>query len=192
MRPRFLIWTIVFVITRTGDLWSTNQFMKVPGGVDGEMNPLSSILGFTFWPLFVSNLVVSGVLLYGHWWYCRHYSVRSIEGSPPNRWQFLSLVFYGRADHARYLPFRSGSEPKVYQAQLGHVLLQTIAVVSMLAVLHNLGQYHGWAINDSLREVLVRPAFVIYGTGAVLFVIFYARMAGLEFRTWHGSQRGAG
>ncbi len=158
--------------------------MSVPGGEAGEMNPLSSVLGFTFWPLFVSNIVVSGLLLYGHWWYCSNYTARSIDGTPKDRWQFLSLVFYGRPDHARYLPIRSGSAPKLYNAQLAHVLLQTVAVVSVLAVLHNLGQYHGWAINATLREVLVRPAFVIYGIGAVVFMAFYVRMAGLEFRTW--------
>ena len=182
--PRFWPTAIAFLITRAGDLWSTEIWMNVPGGEVGEMNPLSGIMGFTFWPLLVSNLMVSGVLLFGHWWYCRHYTARSINGSPKDRWQFLSLVFYGRPDHARYLPIRRGSAPKLYNAQLAHVLLQAVAAVSVLAILHNLGQYHEWEINNTLREVLVRPAFVIYGLGAVLFIFFYVRMAEREFRTW--------
>jgi hypothetical protein len=188
--PRFWPAAIAFLITRAGDMWSTHLFMSQPGGEAGEMNPLSSILGFTFWPLLASNVLVSAALLYGHWWYCRNYAVRSIQGSPKDRWQFLSLVFYGRPDHARHLFLRSGKAPALYHAQLAHVLLQTVAVVSVLAVLHNLGQFHSWAINDTLREVLVRPAFFIYGIGAITAVGFYLRMAEREFETWRYSQFG--
>lgn len=185
--PRFWPTTIGFLITRAGDLWSTGIWMDHPGGEAGEMNPLSSILGFTFWPLVVSNLLVSGVLLYGHWWYCNNYTVRSITGTPKDRWEFLSLVFYKRPDHARYLPIRSGFAPALYYAQFAHVLVRAVAVVSVLAILHNLGQFHTWAINDTLRKVLVRPAFVIYAIGAATFIFFYLRMAEREFKTWQNA-----
>jgi len=188
MRPSFAPWTLAFLITRAGDLWTTEIWMNAPVGEAGETNPLSSILGFTFWPLVASNIIVTGALLFGHWWYCRHFTVRSIDGSPKDRSQFMSLVFYGRPDHARYLPIRSGSAPILYHAQLAYVLLQTIAVLSVLAVLHNLGQFHGWGISDTLRDVLVRPAFVIYSIGGVLLAAFYVRMAGMEFRAWQWSR----
>lgn len=188
MCPRFLPWTILFLITRAGDLWSTQLFMGQPGGEAGEMNPLTSILGFRFGPLLLANLLLSALLIYGHWWYCRHYALRPVQGAPKDRWQFLSLLYYGRPDQVRHIPFRSGNMPKLYHAQLAHSLLKAVALVSVLAVLHNLGQFHAWPINDSLRKVLVRPAFVIYGIGAALFLTFHVHMAGMEFKTWQWAQ----
>lgn len=187
--PSFWSWAIAFLITRAGDIWSTSIWMLQPGGEAGEMNPLSSVLGFTFWPLVASNIVISGTFLYGHWWYCHHHGVRSVMGSPKNRWQFLSLVHYGRPDHERHLGLRSGREPKLYYAQLLHCTLQAATVVSVLVILHNLGQYHSWAIQDTIREVFIRPMYVIYGIGFFLLCFFYVRMAGTEFRTWLSAQQ---
>lgn len=163
--------------------------MLQPGGEASEMNPLSSVLDFTFWPLVMSNIVLAGAFLYGHWWYCHHYALRSIPGSPKNRWQFLSLVHYGRPDHEPYLLIRSGRHPKLYYAQLLHCTLQAVAVVSVLVTLHNLGQFHSWAIQDTIRKVFIRPMYVIYSTGIILLIFFYARMALDEFRTWLSAQQ---
>jgi hypothetical protein len=189
MRPRFWPSAIAFLITRAGDIWSTSIWMLQPGGEAGEMNPLSSILGFTFWPLLASNVLVSGALLYGHWWYCHHYELRSIQGTPKDRWQFLALVYYGRPDHVHHILFRSGNAPKLYYAQLAHTLLKAVAVVSVFAVLHNLGQFHTWPINDILRAVFVRPAFVIYTIGFLAAVAFYVQLAGAEYKTWQTAQQ---
>lgn len=188
--PRFWPWAIAFLITRAGDIWSTSIWMLQPGGEQGEMNPLSSVLGFTFWPLLASNVLLTAVILYGHWWYCRTYAVRSVQGAPKNRWQFLSLVHYARPDHERYLAFRSGREPKLYYAQLVHCTLQAVAVVSVLVILHNLGQFHSWAIQDTIREVFIRPMYVIYSVGFFLLCFFYAHMADREFRTWQYARIG--
>lgn len=186
--PRFWPSAIAFLITRAGDIWRTYLFMSQPGGEAGEMNPLTSILGFSFGPLLLSNLLVSAVLVYGHWWYCHHYELRSIQGTPKNRWQFLSLLYYGRPDHVRHILFRSGNTPKLYYAQLAHTLLKAVAVVSVFATLQNLGQFHAWPINDSLRAVLVRPAFVIYTIGFLAAVGFYVQLAGSEYQAWQKAQ----
>jgi hypothetical protein len=186
--PRFWPWAIAFLITRAGDIWSTHLFMSQPGGEAGEMNPLTSILGFSFGPLVLSNLLVSAALIYGHWWYCRHYEPRIVPSAPNDRWQFLSLLYYGRPDDVRHILYRSGNTPKLYYAQLAHTLLKALAVASVFAVLHNLGQFHAWPINDSLREVLVRPAFVIYAIGFLAAVGFHVQLAGAEYKAWQTAQ----
>ena len=162
--------------------------MVKPGGEADEMNPLSSVLGFTFWPLVASNIVLSGALLYGHWWYCHHYEARLIQGSPKNRWQFLSLLHYGRPDQELALFIRSGRHPKLYYAQLLHCALQAVALISVLVTFHNLGQFHSWAVQDTLRELLVYPMYVIYALLLLLTLGLWVRMAGREFRTWKSSQ----
>jgi len=69
-----------------------------------------------------------------------------------------------------------------------HCALQAVAVVSVLVIFHNLGQYHSWAIQDTIREVFIRPMYVIYSIGLFLLCFFYAHMAGTEFRTWLSAQ----
>lgn len=184
MQPRFLPWAIAFVLTRAGDLWSTSLFMLRPGGEAGEMNPLSSLLGLGYWPLTLVNALISAVLLYGHWHYCAHFGARDLPGSPANRADFISLLFFGRVGMAWKVLFTVERNHCLHYSQLAHVLVKTIACVSVLAVMHNLGQVHGWVLNDRLREILVRPTLVYYGLFLPLVIVFAERMMDREFRTW--------
>lgn len=80
-------------------------------------------------------------------------------------------------------PGKMGGRPCIHGMRI-----KVGTLIGLLAGLHNLGQFHGWAINDTLREVLVRPAFFIYGIAAITAVGFYLRMAERECETWRYSQ----
>lgn len=184
MRPHFLPWAIAFVITRAGDLWSTALFMLQPGGEAGEMNPLTSLFGLGYWPLTVSNILFSALLLYGHWQYCKHFGKRTLPSVPSNRSEYVSLLFFGRVGQAWKTLFTVERNQRLHYSQLAHVLLKAIACVSVLAVLHNLGQFYGWALNNHLRTMLIRPTLVYYGICMPLAWFFASRMLTKEYLNW--------
>ena len=184
MRPQFLPWALAFVVTRAADLWSTSLFMLQPGGEAGEMNPLTSVLGLGFGPLTVSNILLSAVLLFGHWHYCMHFTQRHLPGVPSSRSDYVSLLFFGRTGQAWKSLFMVKRNQHLLYSQMAHVLVKALACASVLAVLHNLGQFHGWAVNGRLRAILVRPAWVYYGACIVLSGFFALQMIEREFSTW--------
>ncbi|MBL7980200.1 MAG: hypothetical protein JNL52_00180 [Flavobacteriales bacterium] len=182
--PRFLPWALVFAFTRAGDLWSTSLFMLQPGGAAGEMNPLTSVLGLSYWPLTVVNILFSALLLYGHWHYCTYFGQRTLPGVPSSRSDYVSLLFFGRTGQAWKALYTEERNKCLHYSQLAHVLVMTLACVSVLAVTHNLGQVYGWRLNDLTREFLVRPSLVYYGLCLPLVVFFALRMMDREFRMW--------
>jgi hypothetical protein len=183
-RPRFLPSAIAATITRAGDLWSTSLFMLQPGGEQGEMNPLTSVLGFSYWPLMTVNLAVLGAILYGHWHYCRHFGERDVPGVPHDAWAYQSLLFFGRPDAAWQLLFRAQRNSTLFHTQLAHVLVKVLTYAGLVATFHNCGQFYSWPINDALRDVLIRPTFVYYGLCLPLSFVAYRAMAVREFRWW--------
>jgi len=183
-RPLFLPWALAFGITRFGDIWSTGLFMLQPGGDQGEMNPLTSIFGLPYWPLITINLMVMATLIYGHWHYCKHFGERTICGQPTDRWNYQSLLFFSTIGQAWKLLFTAERNKTVLYTQIAHVLVKMFSCIGALAVMHNCGQYYGWVLNDHLRELLLRPAWVYYGLCVPVVIIAYVRMAGREFRWW--------
>lgn len=181
-RPRFLPWALAFGVARAGDIWSTGLFMLQPGGEQGEMNPLTSIFGLSYWPLITINVLVSAIVVYGHWHYCRHFGERSISGSPRGPMEYQSLLFFGRPDRTWQLLFTVQRNNTTFHAQHAHILLKAITCVSVLAVLHNCGQVYDWPVNDFLRQVLIRPSLVYYGLMVPLAYWTYWRMAEREFQ----------
>lgn len=149
-------------------MWSTSLFMLQPGGEQGEMNPLTSVLGLGYWPLLAVNVLISAAILYGHWHYCRHFGERTIPGFPSNKWDYQSVLFFGRTGQGWRMWFSIDRNKSIYYSQLAHGLVKAMSCVGGLAVMHNLGQVHGWALNDHLRNVLVRPTFVYYALGIPL------------------------
>ena len=187
-RPRFLPWAIAFGITRGGDIWSTGLFMLQPGGEQGEMNPLTSIFGLSYWPLITINVMVMAILIHGHWHYCRHFGERTVSGHPTDRWDYQSLLFFGRPGQGWKLLFTAARNKTVLYTQIAHVLVKVFSCIGLLAVLHNCGQYYGWALNDHLRSMLGRPALVYYGLCVPVAIIAYVHVAGREFRWWQAHQ----
>jgi hypothetical protein len=182
--PRFLPWAIAFVITRAGDLWSTGLFMLQPGGASGEMNPLTSVFGLGYWPLIGINAALSLVLLYGHWYYCVHFGIRALNQHPTSLSEYISLVFFHRVGQAWRALFSVERNQRLHNSQMAHVLLKTITCVSVMAVLHNLGQVYDWSLNDHLRTLLVRPSIVYYSLCIPLVIAFAHRMFSREYTAW--------
>lgn len=148
------------------------------------MNPLTSVLGLSYWPLTVTNILFSALLLYGHWHYCTHFGERTLPGVPSSRTDYVSLLFFGRPGQGWKAFYTVELNKGLHYSQLAHVLVMTFACVSVLAVIHNLGQVYGWRFNDLAREFLVRPSLVYYGMCLPLVVFFALRMMEREFRIW--------
>ncbi|MEZ4757971.1 MAG: hypothetical protein R2817_14180 [Flavobacteriales bacterium] len=185
--PRVLPWALAFVITRAGDLWSTSLFMLQPGGEAGEMNPLTSMFGLSFWPLVVSNLLLSAAVLYGHWYYCATFGTHHLPGVPADRSEYVSLLFFGRTGRAWRALYTVERNQPLHYGQLAHVLMKAITCTSVLAVVHNLGQVYDWGLNDHLRAILVRPALVYYGVCLALVGFFAHRSLVREFKAWQAA-----
>lgn len=186
MRPSFWPWTILFIVTRAGDLWSTSLWMLEPGGVDDELNPLTSVIGLGFWPVALVNVALTAAIVLGHWRYTKEAPVRDLSSTPDNWRTFLSLRYTGRIDQYGRLIWGRSPHGRLSWSFMAHGLIKALSVTGVLVVLHNLGQYHAWSINDQLRELLVRPAFVIYGLTGIAIVLFHIEVGRRAFLRWAG------
>lgn len=186
MHLRFLPWAAFFIITRIGDIWSTSLFMIQPGGKAGEMNPLASVIGLGFWSLALVNVAVSAILLFGHWHYCAHFAKRELPARPASLSEYVSLLFFGRTGQAWRAWFTAEHNRVLHNTMLAHALVKGFTFVSVLACIHNLGQFHGWALNDHLRALLVRPSLVYYGSMIPLVLYFGYRIIEREYAWMRG------
>lgn len=107
-----------------------------------------------------------------------------------NMWRGLQALPHQNNLDLRETPARLSIGPgKMGGRPCIHGMRITVGTLTgLLAGLHNLGQFHGCAINYTLREVLVRPTIFIYGIGVITAVGFYLRMAERECETWRYSQ----
>jgi hypothetical protein len=183
---------VAFIITRVGDIWSTSLFMLQPGGEASEMNPLSSVLGFGFWPVFTVNILLSALLLLGHWHYYRHFEERPLPSEPSTLSDYISLLFFGRTGQAWKALLTTERHTRLHNTLIAHAMVKAMVFVGALAVMHNLGQFHGWALNDHLRTILVRPSLVYYGSTLPLAIFFACRTLRREFVWRKGASIAAG
>lgn len=184
MRPRFWPWTVAFVVTRVGDLWSTSLWMLDPGGEQDEMNPLSSWFGLSFWPVTLVNIALSIAILYGHWQYTRQQKATTFNVIPDNWRSFLSMRYTGRPDQYARLVAGRCVHGRLPWSFIAHGLIKAISLVGVLVVLHNLGQYHQWHLNDRMREIFIRPAFVLYALAGAAIAGFHWQVGQRAYKAW--------
>ena len=161
----FLGWTILLGALRGLDFYSTSLWFLRPDGYLDETNPLVAWYGIgANWELlWMVNVLLVLLILGAYWFYCFRYrpkfKLNAIPGSPLDlvKWQY-----FGRSVPTWQLVVRPPKHLWPGLAHLGFVGIRCLAIGSLLAGIHNLGQFYGWEVYSSFRETVGRPNWVIY------------------------------
>ncbi|MBL0105426.1 MAG: hypothetical protein IPP51_17585 [Bacteroidetes bacterium] len=179
---KFTLLISLFLFARGCDFYSTSLWFFQPNGQEGEMNPLTSILGFGWTGLVTVNLILAGIIIYAFYYYTFRYKTKQFNEKPNELKEFVSELYFNEKGHFYQVFYKSPKNKNVFLAHFGYVLLCTIIFGSFLATIHNLCQFYQVSAYGHFRELVKRPLYVIYG------LIFLSGMFFL-FRQWRREYR---
>lgn len=182
MKLKFFLLSFLLLFARGCDFYSTSLWFFQEGDADGETNPLTSIFGFGWYGLIISNALIMAIIIYAFYRFSFRYRLKMLTKIPNNVWDYASELYFHQRCKLHLLLFRVPVEKKTYYAHLGYVSIRVIIVASFLATFHNCCQYYDIAFYNTFREVVKRPLFVIYGLILLSFVFFTLRFWSNEFQ----------
>jgi len=176
MKTKFFLLTFLLLFARGCDFYSTSLwFFDNPSG---ETNPLTSILGFGWTGLLVSNGIIIGLILFAFYFYSFRYKPNYPFAVPSKFTDFVSLLYFNQKGRFLDVFYKVPKNKKMLLAHTGYVLVRVVIFGSFLATFHNLCQFYNVFFYNSFRELVGRPLFVIYGL--MLSSLFY-----FSYRIWH-------
>ena len=176
MKTKFFLLTFLLLFARGCDFYSTSLwFFDNPSG---ETNPLTSILGFGWTGLLVSNGIIIGLILFAFYFYSFRYKPSYPFAVPSKFTDFVSLLYFNQKGRLLDVFYKVPKNKKMLLAHTGYVLVRVVIFGSFLATFHNLCQFYNVFFYNSFRELVGRPLFVIYGL--MLSSLFY-----FSYRIWH-------
>ena len=178
MKAKFIFLTFLLLFTRGCDFYSTSLWFFQPNGHLGETNPLTSIFGFGWTGLVVSNIILVGLIIYAFYFYSFRYLPKRLPTVPQKLTDFVSELYFDEKGHFYSAFYKTPKNKKILLAHWGYVLIRVVIFGSILATIHNLCQFYNVPIYNSYREIVGRPLFVIYGL--IVSSIFY-----FQFRIWN-------
>lgn len=182
MKAKFIFPVIILLIGRILDFYSTAIWYFQPNGPSGEMNPLSSILGLGFTALVVSNIIIVALVIYAFYIWCYIYRPFPLKEEPKNLIDFISILYFEERGKAYKILYSSPKCKIAFRAHLGYGTMYTIIIGSYLAVFHNLCQFYSVGFYDTFREIVHRPAYVIYGITIFSFFCFEFYVLNREYK----------
>lgn len=182
MKTKFFILTFFLLFSRGCDFYSTSLWFFQPNGADGEMNPLTSILGFGFNGLVISNILIIATIIYAFYFYSFKYKSKMLNHIPRNHIEYASEIYFNQKGKFFQLFYKMPENKKVFVAHLGYVMVRVIIFGSFLATFHNLCQFYNISFYNTFREIVIRPLFVIYGLIALSFLYFQYRVLNKEYQ----------
>ncbi len=185
MKPRFLLFSLLLIGARGCDFYSTSLWFFQENGQADEMNPLTRFLGFGWDGLVFTNVVLVALIIAAWYYYCFKFQrPMQLSPTPSNYKAFISQLYFGVPDKFVQVAYRMPKDKKVLFAHSGYVIIRVLIVASLLATVHNLGQFYGYAWYGTFREFVGRPLWVIYGLIGVAAIITYRNLFRLEFATY--------
>ena len=181
MKLKFLTMITLLLFARGCDFYSTSLWFFEPGGMEGEMNPLTRIFGVGWNGLIISNLIIIGLIIAAYFYYVfRDRSQQQITGSHKFL-DFVSELYYQQKGKAYQIFYKAPTDKRILLAHLGYVMIRAAIVGSFLATFHNLCQYYQVGFYDTFRDIVGKPLFVIYGLIIVSVLFFLYKVLKKEY-----------
>ena len=181
MKLKFLTITFLLLFARGCDFYSTSLWFFQPGGMEGEMNPLTSVFGVGFNGLIIANVVVIGFILAGYFYYVFRYRPQRVPIQSDNILDFASQLYFKEKGKLYQIFYKYPVDKKMMVAHFGYIMVRVIIVGSFLATFHNLCQYYNVGFYNTYREIVGRPLYVIYGLIFLSFLYFQYRVLRKEY-----------
>lgn len=181
MKLKFLTMVTLLLFARGCDFYSTSLWFFEPGGMEGEMNPLTRLFGVGWNGLIISNLIIISLIIGAYFFYVFRYRP---QHNIPRTYRFLDFVselYFHQKGKAYQLFYKSPADKRVLVAHLGYVMIRVTIVGSFLATFHNLCQYYQVGFYDTYRDIVGRPLYVIYGLIALSLLFFLYRVLKKEY-----------
>lgn len=164
MKLRFILLSIMLLFVRGCDFYSTSLWVFQENGMADETNPLTQFFDVGWNGLLIANFIVISIVLIMFYYYCFKYKPRQISnGQPKNFIEYTSLQYYNQPNKFHQIFYKIPKNKSILIAHSGYVLIHSIIIGSILATIHNLGQFYQLEFYQTFREIVGRPQFVIYG-----------------------------
>lgn len=181
MKTKFFILTFLLLFSRGCDFYSTSLwFFDNPSG---ETNPLTSILGFGWTGLIVSNTLIIALIVYAFYYYSFKYKIKTITSFPEKWTDYISLLYFNEKGKFYKIFYTLPSNKKIALAHFGYVLVRVAIIASFLATFHNICQYYNIPFYNTFRDIIKRPLFVIYGLIIMSFIYFQFKLFKSEYKS---------
>ncbi len=177
MKAKFFTTTFLLLFARGCDFYSTSLFFFQPNGMSSETNPLTRFFGVGWNGLIIANLILVGLGIYAYYFYMFKHVVQRPRVVPEKLTEYVSQIYYNQTGKFFGMFYLWPKNPKVALAHTGYVFVHVAIFGSLLATVHNLGQFYQVPIYGAFRELVGRPQFVIYGL--FVFSALY-----FQFKVW--------
>lgn len=183
MKLKFILFVFLLLFARGCDFYSTSLWIFEPDGLQSETNPLTRFFGIGWNGLIVANVIVISIVILAFYFYSFRYKTARLKpDSGSNYREYASLLYYKKKGQLYQLFYRLPSNKKAMIAHSGYVLVRVIIFASLLATIHNLGQYYQLSFYVSFRNLVGRPLYVIYALIIASFVLTHRHLLIQEYR----------
>jgi hypothetical protein len=164
----FILVTALVLLTRFGDLYTT--YLVTPDLAE-ETNILVTRLGFGWTELIISNIVLTGIVLFGNYYYYFQYKPTKIKGAEGIK-EYLSMAYFGDKGKFSHLFYKRPTCNRYMQ--IGHVSYafpRAVIAMSLLLMINNLlnvqdGQYsfllRTYPYSSSIKQVVYLSPFIFF------------------------------
>ncbi len=188
MKLKFFLLTFLLLFVRGCDFYSTSLWFFQENGMQGETNPLTVFFGVGWNGLILVNVLIVSLTVAMYAYYCfRYKAATSFTWRPANYREYASIRYFDRPDRFFQIFYKTPRHPKVLMAHAGYVLVRVVIIGSILATIHNLGQYYEIGAYGRFREMVGRPLFVIYGAIFVAMMEIYRRLLVREYAEYRAA-----
>lgn len=182
---KFLSITLLMIVARGCDFYSTSLWIFEPGGMEQEMNPLVSWFGMGWNALVISNIALVLLILVAYYYHCFHFNPKKrVTDSPSNYREYVSLLYFGVKNQFYQSLYRIPKYGKPYFAHMGYALTRAVILGSFLAAIHNISIHYQLEYYTYVIDSIKRPTFLIYTLFIVSAVLFYLKLVKREYRMW--------
>ncbi|SOD97709.1 hypothetical protein SAMN06269250_5894 [Spirosoma fluviale] len=170
----FVFVTALLLLTRFGDLYTT--YLVTPDLAE-ETNILVTRLGFGWTDFIISNILLTGIILSGNYYYYFQYRPAKIAGAD-NIKNYLSMAYFGDKGKFSHLFYKLPTHNQYMQiGHVGYAFPRAVIAMSLLLMTNNLlnlqdGQYSSLLRTYSYAS-LIKP--VVYLSPFIFFLWYGVR-----------------
>lgn len=160
---KYILVCLFLLFTRGCDFYSTHLWIFEENGLQDERNPLTFFLGIGWQGLIYVNLIVIIFAMALYFIYSFKYHPQQMKNKKPRTlWQYMSLLFYEKENQWYKIFYSIPYKKMAFWSHAGNCLIYTLIIASLLATMHNLGQYYQLKGYQNFSKMIGSPIALIY------------------------------
>lgn len=181
MKNDFWFFTVLLILSRVLDFYSTSLWFFQPDGIKGETNPLTRFFGVGWTGLILVNIVLILAIIWAYYFYSYGYQPVKIENPPDDFKAYISRLYFGTDNAFHKIFYTVSNNRNISIAHMGYALIRVVILGSILATIHNLCQFYNVELYNTFRHIVKRPLYVIYGIVILSMIYFQYKVLSIEY-----------